>query len=44
MVRQESYGYLDVFEEGKKGLPPHWPRVDLEIKLEVGEGLERKKI
>jgi len=45
MVLQEYHEYLDVFEEGEKPkLPPHRPGVDLEIKLEEGEGLPIKKI
>jgi len=45
MVPQEYHEYLDVFEEGEKTkLPPHRPGVDLEIKLEKGEGLPIKKI
>jgi len=45
MVTQEYHEYLDVFEEGEKTkLPPHRPGVDLEIKLEEGEGLQIKKI
>jgi len=45
MVPQEYHKYLDVFEAGEKTkLPPHRPQVDLEIKLEEGEGLPIKKI
>jgi len=45
MVPQEYHGYLDVFEEGEKTkLPPHRPGVDLDIKLEEGQGLPVKKI
>ena len=45
MVPQEHHEYSDVFEEGEKTkLPPHRPGVDLEIKLEEGEGLPIKKI
>ena len=45
MVPQEYHQYLDVFEEGEKTkLPPHRTGVDLEIKLEEGEGLPIKKI
>jgi len=45
LVPQEYHGYLDVFEEEEKTeLPPHRPGVDLEIKLEEGEGLPIKKI
>jgi len=45
MVPQEYHEYLDVFEEGEKTkLPPHRTGVDLEIKLEAGEGLPIKKI
>jgi len=44
-VPQEYHEYLDVFEEGEKSkLPPHGPGVDLEIKLEEGEGIPIKKI
>ena len=42
---QEYHKYLDVFEEGEKTkLPPHRRGVDLEIKLEEGEGLQIQKI
>jgi len=45
MVPQEYHGYMDVFEEGEKTkLPPHRPGVDLDIKLEEGQGLRVKKI
>jgi len=45
MVPQEYHGYLDVFEEEEKTkLPPHRPGVDLDIKLEEGQGLPVKKI
>jgi len=45
MVPQEYHEYLDVFEEGEKTkLLPQRPGVDLEIKLEEGEGLAIKKI
>jgi len=45
MVPQEYHEYLDVFEEGEKTKrPPYHPGVDLEIKLEEGEGLAIKKI
>jgi len=45
MVPQEYYGYLDVFkEEEKRKLPPHRPGVDLDIKLEEGQGLPVKQI
>jgi len=45
MVPQEYHEYLDVFEEGEKTkLPPHRRGVDLEIKLEEGEGLPIKKM
>jgi len=45
MVPQEYHGYLDVFEkEEKTKLPPHRPGVDLDIKLEEGQGLPVKKI
>ena len=44
MVPQQYHEYLDIFEEGEKTeLPPHRPGVDLEIKLEKGEGLPIKK-
>jgi len=44
-VPQEYHGYLDVFEEEEKTkLPPHRPGVDLDIKLEEGQGLPVKKI
>jgi len=45
MVPPEYHGYLDVFgEEEKTKLPPHRPGVDLDIKLEEGQGLPVKKI
>jgi len=45
MVPQEYHEYLDVFEEGETTkLPPHRQGVDLEIKLEEGEGLPIKRI
>jgi len=45
MVPQEYHEYMDIFEEGEKAkLPPHRPGVDLEIKLEKGEGLPINKI
>ena len=45
MVPLEYHGYLDVFaEEEKTQLPPHRPGVDLDIKLEDGQGLRVKKI
>jgi len=45
MVPQEYHEYLEVFEEGEKTvLPPHRSGVDLEIKLQEGEGLPIKKI
>jgi len=45
MVPQEYHGYLDVFEEEEQTkLPPHRPGVDLDIKLEEGQGLPVKKI
>jgi len=45
MVPQEYHGYLDVFEEEEKTkLPPHRPGVDLDIKLEEGQGLPVRKI
>jgi len=45
MVPLEYHGYLDVFEEEEKTkLPPHRPGVDLDIKLEEGQGLPVKKI
>jgi len=45
IVPQEYHGYLDVFEEEEKTkLPPHRPGVDLDIKLEEGQGLLVKKI
>jgi len=44
-VPQEYHGYLDVFEEEEKTkLPPHRPGVDLDIKLDEGQGLPVKKI
>jgi len=44
MVPQEYHGYLDIFEEeAKRKLPPHRPGVDLDIKLEEGQGLPVKK-
>jgi len=44
-VPQEYHGYLDVFEEQEQTkLPPHRPGVDLDIKLEEGQGLPVKKI
>jgi len=40
MVPQAYHGYLDVFEEEEKTkLPPHRPGVDLNIKLQEGQGL-----
>jgi len=45
MVPQEYHGYLEVSEEEEKTkLPPHRPGVDLDIKLEEGQGLPVKKI
>ena len=45
IVPHEYHGYLDVFEEEEKTkLPPHLPGVDLDIKLEEGQGLLVKKI
>jgi len=45
MVSQEYHAYLDLFEaEEKTKLPPHRPGVDLDIKLEEGQGLPVKKI
>jgi len=45
MVPQEYHGYLDIFEEEEQTkLPPHRPGVDLDIKLEEGQGLPVKKI
>jgi len=45
MVPQEHHEYCDVFQEGEKTkLLPHQLGVDLEIKLEEGEGLPIKKI
>jgi len=45
MVPQQYHEYLDVFEEEEKTeLPPHRPGVDLDIKLEEGQGLPVKKI
>jgi len=45
MVPQQYHEYLDVLEEEEKTeLPPHRPGVDLDIKLEEGQGLPVKKI
>jgi len=45
MVPQSYHKYLDVFEEEEKTeLPPHRPGVDLNIKLEEGQGLPDKKM
>jgi len=45
MVPQEYHEYLDEFEEREKTkLPLLRPGVDLEIKIEEGEGLLIKKI
>jgi len=45
MVPREYHGYLNVFEEEEKTeLPPHRPRVDLDIKLKEGQGLPVKKM
>jgi len=45
MVPQEYHGYLDEFEEEEKTkLRPHRPGVDLDMKLEEGQGLPVKKI
>jgi len=45
IVPQEYHGYLDVFEEEEKTkLQPHRPGVDLDMKLEEGQGLPVKKI
>jgi len=45
IVPLEYHRYLDVFEEEEKTeLPPHRSGVDLEIKLEKGQGLPVKKI
>ena len=45
MVPREYHHLLDAFEEREKtDLPPHRPGVDLNIELEEGQGLPRKKI
>jgi len=45
IVPQEYPGYLDVFEaEEKTKLPAHRPGVDLDIKIQEGQGLPVKKI
>ena len=45
MVHQEYDGYLDVFEEEEKTKqPPHQPGVDLNLKVEEGQGLPINKI
>jgi len=45
MVPQEYHGYLDIFEEEEKTKrAPHRPGVDLDIKVEEGQGLPVKKI
>jgi len=44
MVPQEYHTYWDVFEEQKTMLPPHRPGLDLDIKLEEGQGLPVKNI
>ena len=45
MVPQEYHGYLDEFEEEEKTkLRPHRPGVDLDMKLEEGQGLPVNKI
>jgi len=45
MVSQEYHRYLDVFEEEEKTkLPRYRPGVDLDIKLEEGQGLPVKNI
>jgi len=44
MVPQEYHWYLDILaEEEETGIPPHHPRVDLEMKLTKEQGLPDKK-
>ena len=45
MIPRKYHHLLDVFEEEEKTeLPLHRPRLDLNIELEEGQGLPRKKI